>query len=89
MTAIEKERLDVMEDKLTDVSDKVDQILAALKGDELGLSGGLVPEMKMLKVRILKLETLKNRVIWMAAGAGASGGIGIVKIIQWIQESAK
>jgi len=89
MTDVEDTRLEELEIKLSTVEDKVDQILTALIGSDLSLNVGMVQEIKELKGRILKLENLKNRVIWMTLGAGLAGGLTISKIIEWIQESAK
>lgn len=89
MTIMEDNRLEDLENKLGKVEDKVDQILTALVGSDLSLNVGMVQELKELKGRILKLENLKNKVIWMTLGAGLAGGLTISKIIEWIQEASK
>lgn len=89
MIEMENQRLDDLEEKLDTVESKVDQILTALVGSDLTLSKGIVQEIKELKTRILKLENLRNRVMWMSMGAGIAGGFSITKIIEWIQEAAK
>ena len=85
MTSIENKRLDIMEDKLTTVEQKLDRVLTALLGDDLNIDKGLVAEFKELRERVTKLEYMKNKVIWMSAGAGITGGVVIAKIVEWIR----
>lgn len=96
MTGIENMKLEELEEKLNTVEGKVDKILIALLGSELMPDNGLLKEIQELKnvdketkARVLKLENLKNRVIYMSIGAGIAGGFSITKIIEWIQDSAK
>ena len=92
-----EERIGSVEEKVNSVDIKLDLILSAIKGDAFGVNGGLLGKIKRIeendipsiKSRLLKLETLKNRVLWMAAGAGVAGGFSIKTIIEWIQESAQ
>lgn len=85
MTTLEKDRLDIMEDKLSAVEHKIDRVLIALLGDDLNIDKGLVAEFKELRERVTKLEYMKNKVIWMSAGAGITGGVVIAKVVEWIQ----
>lgn len=89
MTNFENTRLDELDEKLNKVEDKVDQVLTALVGSDLTLNKGLVRELHEMKGRILKLEMLKNKMIWMAMGAGIAGGFSIKTIIEWIQGAAR
>lgn len=83
--------------RLKDLEEKVDKILAALVGNDISKNGGLVEDIRDLKrstipgiiTRLEKLEAIKNKAIWMAVGAGMTGGISLVKIVQWISEAAK
>jgi len=77
-------RLGSLEKKFDDLEVKVDKILVALTGDEFKLDKGLVAEYKDLRERVSKLETLKNRIIWISIGAGFAGGIGISKLVEII-----
>jgi len=89
MTALETARLDIVEDKVDTMNTKIDRILTALIGDDLNLDRGLISEHKDMRDRISKLEALKTKVIWMAVGAGVTGGVSIVKIIEWIKASGQ
>lgn len=89
MNVEEKKRFENMEERLSEIDGKVDEILTALRGDNLGTSAGLVQEFKDIKTRVRKLETLKNKMIWTAIGAGIAGGLSLSKLVEWIQESAK
>jgi len=89
MTALETARLDIVEDKVDTMNTKIDRILTALIGDDLQMDRGLIAEYKEMRDRISKLEALKNKVIWMAVGAGVAGGVSIVKIIEWIKASGQ
>lgn len=89
MTTVEDKRLDAMEEKLITLSNKMDKVLEVITGDDFGLNGGIVAEVKHLRDRVTKLETLKNRVMYMSLGAGSALGISLNKIIQWIQEASK
>jgi len=89
MTALETARLDIVEDKVDTMNTKIDRILIALIGDDLQMDRGLIAEYKEMRDRISKLEALKNKVIWMAVGAGVTGGVSIVKIIEWIKASGQ
>jgi len=89
MTALETARLDIVEDKVDTMNTKIDRILIALIGDDLQMDRGLIAEYKEMRDRISKLEALKNKVIWMAVGAGVAGGVSIVKIIEWIKASGQ
>lgn len=92
-----EERIRSVEDKAEEINGKVDKILGAVIGDGLGVSAGIIGELRhlkevevpKLKARVTKLEILKNRVLWMAAGAGVAGGFSIKAIIEWIQQSAR
>ena len=89
MTALETARLDIVEDKVDTMNTKIDRILTALIGDDLQMDRGLIAEYKEMRDRISKLEALKNKVIWMAVGAGVAGGVSIVKLIEWIKASGQ
>ena len=89
MTALETARLDIVEDKVDTMNTKIDRILTALIGDDLNLDRGLISEHKDMRDRIFKLEALKNKVIWMAVGAGVAGGVSIVKIIDYLKASGQ
>lgn len=87
MTSDEKKRFENMEERLSDIDNKVDEILTALKGDNLGTSDGLVQEFKAFKDRVKeleaynrKLENMKLKLIWLAMGAGLAAGFTIDKI---------
>lgn len=84
-----EEKIDTVENKIDAVESKVDQVLTALVGSDLTLNKGLVRELQEMKGRILKLEMLKNKMIWMAMGAGIAGGFSIKTIIEWIQGAAR
>lgn len=89
MTYVENKRLDLMEERLKLLNDKVDRVLKALEDDELNVDGGLITQFKDLKKRVIGLESLKNKVIWISIGAGAACGFSINKIIEWIQDAAR
>lgn len=97
MSPEENNRLSIVEGNVEEIKQKLDLVLSALTGNEISKNGGLVEDIRDLKKvtiptlmrRIEKLESIKNKMIWMAMGAGITGGVGIVKIIQWIQEAAK
>lgn len=84
-----EDKLNTVQEKVDDVDKKLDQVLTALMGSELSLNKGLVHEIREMRTRILKLENLKNKVIWTSLGAGVGGGMGLATIIKWIQEAAK
>lgn len=80
MTAHEKQRFKAMEDQLTDIDNKVDEILSALKGDKFGQSAGIIKDFQDLKSRVRKIENWKNKIIWTAMGAGIAAGFTLDKI---------
>lgn len=89
MTPVEDRRLDQMEKKLDTMEGKLDKVLGALEDSDLNVDGGLITQFKDIKKRVTDLEAIKNKIVWMAVGAGFGGGITIVKLIQWIQEAAR
>lgn len=67
--------------QLKQLSDRMERIEGALMGDgELGIHG-LVGRLVEAETRSLRLEKRIDRMLWTAAGVGASGA-GIVEIIQ-------
>ncbi|MBO9671974.1 MAG: hypothetical protein J7577_00910 [Sphingobacteriaceae bacterium] len=80
MTADEKTRFQNMEGQLNEIGDKVDEILGALKGDSMGTSTGLIADFKDLKIRVRKMEDFKNKMIWVAMGAGLAAGFTMDKV---------
>ena len=89
MNEMENSRLDQMEEKLDDVSLKVDKIFVALIGDDLQIDKGLIAEFKDMRDRVSKLEGFKSKIIWISVGAGMAAGISVNKIIEMIQAAAK
>lgn len=89
MTALENIRLDTMEDKLDDVSVKVDKIFVALTGGDLQTDKGLIKEFESLRERVTKIEAFKSKIIWISLGAGLSAGLSVNKVIEWIQLAGK
>lgn len=85
MTNEEKKRFELMQQRLERVENKLDNVLNALKGDDLGQSKGLVSEVKELKIRLQVLEDIKKRFVWITIGAGVAGGMAIDKIISFIK----
>lgn len=86
MTLDEKKKLANMEEQLTDIDGKVDEILSALKGDAFGQNAGIIQEFKDLKSRVRKLEDLKQKMIWTAMGAGLAAGFTLDKLWSVIQK---
>lgn len=85
MTAVENVRLDALEEKIEILQSDVKKILIALVGDDLKIEKGLIAEYKDMKERLTKLESLKNKIIWVSVGAGVAAGMSIDKVIDWIQ----
>lgn len=86
MSPEEKIRFERMEDKINQMDSKLDDVLEALAGDKFGNSKGLVAEVKELKVRVRRMETLKNKVIWLVTGAALAAGFALDKIIDFFKK---
>jgi len=65
------QRLEDLEDKMTSIDTKLSQVIDAILGNPLTKEGGVVSEIKTLKIEIEilkakldKQEDFKNRVLW-------------------------
>jgi hypothetical protein len=60
-----------------EIKDRLDDVLTALKGDDLGHSRGIIPIVKDHEDRIKKLESLKDRTMWTVFGLSIPSGYGL------------
>jgi len=87
-------RLSDMEDKLDKLDSKLTQVVDAILGNPLTKTGGLVEELKIMKVKIeelekkqMRYETFKNKVSWTVGLI--MGGAMLLQYIVYIYSSIK
>lgn len=67
---------------------KVDRILLLLQGNELDENdNGLIGRIVEMDARLRKLESLKNKLIYIIMGMAFAGGYGITELFGKIAES--
>lgn len=67
---------------------KVDQILTLLRGNPLDKDdNGLVGVVNILDKRVMKLEKLRNKILWVVVGMSIPSGFGITKILMAVAEA--
>lgn len=89
------QRLEDLEDKMTSIDTKLSQVIDGILGNPLTKEGGMVSDIKTLKVEIDILkskleqqEDFKNRILWtvgiiVAIAAFIQFATGIYKNLQW------
>lgn len=63
---------------------EIKEIKDAIIGSEFTSGKGIIETLKEHDERVKALENIKNKVFWVAIGAGISGGIAIGKLMTFI-----
>jgi hypothetical protein len=79
--------LESLSKKIDNQGIEIKEIKEALLGSPFTQGKGMVEIQQEHDERLTALERIKDKVIWMAVGAGVAGGITIAKIISLVTEA--
>jgi hypothetical protein len=78
----EEKKMETLKKELELVNKQLNSILTLLKGHELdNEEGGMVGQVHGIDKRLVKIETFKDRVIYVAIGVSIPASWGIIDII--------
>jgi hypothetical protein len=66
----------------TELSEKLDQVITLLSGSDLDKNDeGLIGKVRVLSIRVKKLERFKDRGLYLIIGAAITGGYQLRELI--------